>query len=125
MKSPKPLRIGYLVSMYPAVSHTFILREVLALRDRGIEIEVASINSSPIRDTLTQDEQHEADHTFYVKQVSVVDVLKAAGWMIRHRPFGLTRGLRVALALGKLDLARIMRCVFYCAEAAILTKWML
>jgi len=125
MKSPKPLRIGYLVSKYPAVSHTFILREVLALRERGVEIEVASINSAPVRDTLTQDEQHEADHTFYVKQVGAFGVLKASVWMILHRPLGLARGLRAALTLGRLDLARIARCIFYYAEAIILTKWMM
>ena len=31
-------RMGYLVSQYPAVSHTFILREVLALRQMGHDI---------------------------------------------------------------------------------------
>lgn len=37
-------RLGYLVSRYPGISHTFILREVLELRRQGFEIEVASIN---------------------------------------------------------------------------------
>ena len=37
-------RIAYLVSQYPAYSHTFILREVLQLRELGVSIVVASIN---------------------------------------------------------------------------------
>lgn len=36
-------RIGYLTSEYPAISHTFIRREVEALRQMGVEIETFSI----------------------------------------------------------------------------------
>jgi len=123
MKSPS-LRIAYLVSMYPAVSHTFILREVLALRDRGIEIEVASVNSSSSTHSLTQVEQHEATNTFYIKQAGSLTAFRAVGSMLVHRPLGLFRGLLAALNLGKLDLSRSMLCLFYYAEAAILARWM-
>jgi colanic acid/amylovoran biosynthesis glycosyltransferase len=37
-------RIGYLLSRYPAISHTFFLHEVIGLRARGVELETASIN---------------------------------------------------------------------------------
>ena len=37
-------RLVYLLSRYPAVSHTFFLNEVLELRKLGFAIEVASIN---------------------------------------------------------------------------------
>ena len=42
---PAAPRIAYFVSEYPATSHTFILREVLGLRQRGFEIATASINA--------------------------------------------------------------------------------
>ena len=61
-------RIAYLVSKYPDFSHTFILREVLALRQRGLEIEVASINDAPAPEKLTQVEREEVARTFYVKR---------------------------------------------------------
>ena len=32
-------RIAYLTGQYPAVSHTFILREILALRAMGFPVE--------------------------------------------------------------------------------------
>ena len=124
MKSSRPLRIGYLVSRYPAVSHTFILREVLALRERGITIEVASINASPSRNEMTEVEQRESDLTFYVKRTGVSGALKAAGWMLLRHPAGLVRGLCTALGLARADPARIPLCFFYYAEAAILAKWM-
>src|SRR5580700_11898013 len=42
--SHKEETIVYLLSIFPAVSHTFFLNEVQELRRRGLTIEVASIN---------------------------------------------------------------------------------
>ncbi len=42
---PTAPRIAYFVSEYPATSHTFILRGVRGLRQRGFEIATASINA--------------------------------------------------------------------------------
>ena len=45
MSAAPNIRIAYLVSQYPAVNHTFILREILELRRLGFEIHVASIRA--------------------------------------------------------------------------------
>ena len=37
------MKLGYLVSQYPALSHTFVLREVLALRRHGVDVRVVSV----------------------------------------------------------------------------------
>ena len=37
------MKLGYLVSQYPALTHTFVLREVRALRSRGVEVCVVSV----------------------------------------------------------------------------------
>jgi len=124
MTSPPRRRIATLVSKYPDFSHTFILREVLSLRERGVEIDVASINEAPSRGRLTQVESDEAARTFYVKQQGVSGVLRAALWMLLHRPAGLVRGLYFALGLGRWDFRRSALCVFYYCEALILAKWL-
>lgn len=124
MKSPKQLRIGYLVSKYPAVSHTFILREILALRDRDVQIEVASINDSHNRNDMTEIERNEAERTFYVKQAGALGVIRAVIRMIVRHPLGLLRGLRIALILGGGNRARTPLCLFYYAEAVILSQWL-
>jgi len=41
---PKNFRMTYFLSRYPAVSHTFFLKEILGLRQMGFEIDVASVN---------------------------------------------------------------------------------
>jgi colanic acid/amylovoran biosynthesis glycosyltransferase len=117
-------RIAYLVSKYPDFSHTFILREVLALRQRGLEIEVASVNDAPAHEKLTQIEREEAARTFYVKRSGAAGVLSAALWLLSHKPAGLFRGLAYALKLGHGDPLRTARCLFYYLEALLLAKWM-
>jgi colanic acid/amylovoran biosynthesis glycosyltransferase len=124
MTSPEHCRIAYLVSKYPDVSHTFILREVLALRERGLLIEVASINQGPSENKLTQAEREEAARTFYVKPKGIAGVAAAKLWMLLHHPAGLFRAFCFALCLGHGDLSRTARNIFYFAEALILAKWM-
>jgi len=117
-------RTAYLVSKYPDVSHTFILREVVALRDRGIAIDVASINSCPPVAKLTQQERDEAGRTFYVKQQGIPGVLRAAFSQLLHRPAGVFKGFACALKLGALEPRHTLRCLAYFAEALILAQWM-
>ena len=124
MNNPLALRMGYLVSKYPAVSHTFILREITALRERSIGIDVASINDAGDRAAMTQAERDEAERTFYVKRVGDLGALKALSWMAVSHPGKILAGIRIALKLGGTDIRRILLCLFYFAEAAILARWM-
>ncbi len=119
------MRFGYLVSRYPAISHSFILREVLALRTHGIELEIASVNS-PDRAMaeLTQDEQKEAARTFYIKQSGWAGAIAAQALLLLKYPVRYFRGLTFALKLAKTDLSRIFLCFFYFIEASMLARWM-
>ncbi|MBE9609562.1 glycosyltransferase family 4 protein [Chitinilyticum piscinae] len=65
-KLPHPL--AYLVSAYPATSHTFILREVIGLRERGWPVSTVSINRDR-RDpaTLGEVEAAEQRNTLVIK----------------------------------------------------------
>lgn len=118
-------RLAYLVSAYPAISHTFILREIRHLRTRGFEIHVASING-PDRpdDGLTADEGEEAAKTYYVKKHGVVGALAALFWSLGTRPLATLRGLFFALRLGGLDLSKLLYDLFYFVEALMVGRWM-
>jgi glycosyltransferase involved in cell wall biosynthesis len=117
-------RIAYLVSDYPKVSHTFILREVLQLRERGFDIEVASINlpDSHVED-MVADERGEVGRTYYVKQHGVFGALIAHLHGLRT-PVAWLRGLRFALGLGGWNLRQKAYSVFYFTEALMLARWM-
>jgi colanic acid/amylovoran biosynthesis glycosyltransferase len=60
------MRIGYLATHYPAVSHTFVLREVLALRRLGVEVETFSIHRTPTHDLLAEVDRREGAQTAWV-----------------------------------------------------------
>jgi len=108
----RPMRIAYLTSQYPATSHTFIRREVEALRDLGVELDTFSIrppSSSELQDHAIA---REASSTFTVLSQPLMSFLAAhlatlatqpAGYMrtfaraLKHRPPGL-RGLGLSVA---------------------------
>jgi len=120
----KKIRMAYLVSRYPAISHTFILREIRTLRGMEFDIQVASINV-PDRDTsdLTREEQEEEADTYYVKADRMGAVF-AIFYTLFTTPIGYFRGLWYALTLGGMDLKKIIYNFFYFVEAVMVGQWM-
>ncbi|MCB1119296.1 MAG: glycosyltransferase family 4 protein [Chlamydiia bacterium] len=112
-------KIAYLISQYPTVSHTFILREVVALKQRGWPLEVASINSPSSQ--LTELEKQEAGQTFYIKAQGVTGALLSCC----HHPLLFCKGLLTALKLAKGDLKKGVYHFFYLIEALILGRWLM
>jgi colanic acid/amylovoran biosynthesis glycosyltransferase len=117
--------IAYLVSQYPAYSHTFILREVQQLRQFGVSIAVASINL-PDRpfEKLTDVERNEAENTFYIKSQGILKAAVALSKTLIRNPFGLLRGLKHTFKLGGWDVKRLLYHAFYLAEAMLVGQWM-
>jgi glycosyltransferase involved in cell wall biosynthesis len=118
-------KLGYLISRYPALSHTFILREVLHLRSQGLTIKVASINrpDRPV-DKLDPEEREEAQKTFYVKQLDTV--LKSLGFyffLLFTSPLRVIRTLFWTCKLAGWDIKRLVKHAWYLAEAVIIARW--
>src|ERR1700730_192318 len=96
-----PRRIGYLVSQYPAVNHTYILREIRELRRLGWDVQVASIrpDSRPLYQ-LTAEEREERASTWSVKTQGVGGALRAhCAALVRHTP-SYVIGILYAVRLG-------------------------
>ena len=118
-------RVAYLLSRYPAISHTFFLKEVLGMRQRGLAISVASINPPDrARDKLPAVEAYEADQTFYIKSGGIVSVAFRVLKIAAAHPAVLFRGLKAAARLGGWDLKSRAFVVFYLAEAFLVGDWM-
>lgn len=118
-------RVAYLLSRYPAVSHTFFLKEVLGLRQRGLSIEVASINPPDRpKDKLPAVEAVEADQTLYIKSGSKATLALNVLRIACTNPGVALRGMRAALKLGGLDIKAHAFSLFYWAEALLVGDWM-
>jgi colanic acid/amylovoran biosynthesis glycosyltransferase len=117
--------LAYLASMYPMLSMTFILREVVQLRQMGFRIDVASINV-PDRTTkgLTAEEAAEAASTYHLKRHGIPGALRAHLLTLLKNFPGYCRGLVLALRLGKLDLKPIALNFMYFTEALMVGIWM-
>lgn len=119
------LSIAYLVSEYPGISHTFILREVAGLRKLGVTIKTASINEPDRpREKLSPDERAEAAATFYVKAAGGVAALKAHLAALARSPIGYLAGFMFAIRLGGTDLKAMLYGIFYFVEAVMIGEWM-
>lgn len=119
------IRLAYLVSRYPAVSHTFILREVAELRKLGFIIRTASINPPDRPDSgLTEAERAEAEATWFVKPQGVRGALSALLNTALTQPAGLWRGLKLALRLGGAEPKRLAKHLAYLVEAAMIGQWL-
>lgn len=63
---PSGLRIAYLTTNFPALSHSFIQREVDAMRARGATIETFAIHESRTEDVLTRTDRATQRATYTV-----------------------------------------------------------
>jgi colanic acid/amylovoran biosynthesis glycosyltransferase len=115
-----PLKLAYLASQYPAVSHTFIFNEIRELRKLGFEISTASINACdrPVSQ-LPEIERAEQAATYYVKPSGWLKALQAVIYSVGKNPLGTMRGLLFTIRLGK-GLKRF----FYFIEALMIGMWM-
>jgi colanic acid/amylovoran biosynthesis glycosyltransferase len=124
--TPAARRMAYLLSRYPAVSHSFLLNEILELRKLGFEIEVASINSADRpADQLPAVEREESETTRYIKGTRPHRIAASILRTLILRPRVFFRGLAAALRLGGMDLSGSLYALFYFAEALLIGEWMM
>jgi glycosyltransferase involved in cell wall biosynthesis len=119
-------RVAYLTGNYPAVSHTFILREIAMLRRLGFTVAACSIRQTPPAQLLGPEERAEAEQTFNVLNAArrPATLVAAQGAALR-RPGRYLRALRLALTTGRPGLKGLVWQVFYFVEASVLARHLL
>lgn len=120
------MRLAYLVSQYPAVNHTYILREIRSLRAQGFGIEIVSIRrpDRPLS-SMTAEEREELGFTRAVLDLPFINAAGAHLTEFLRRPAGYLRGLALAFRLGRGAPAATLSHLFHFAEAVIAGRWML
>lgn len=113
-------RIGYLTSGYPAVSHTFITREVEALRRLGRDVRTFGIRRPAPEELLTDKDRRIARETFTVFPIDARRLLRAHAHAVRSHPVRYAATLRRALRLAPGGARARLWHLFYFAEAILL-----
>jgi glycosyltransferase involved in cell wall biosynthesis len=118
-------RLAYLLSQFPAINHTYLLREIKLLRSLGVDLHLASISSPDRpRDQLSLEERHEADQTVYIKALGIRGAVKAHLVGTCTHPAGYLRGLLFSLTAGRGNWRCTIDWFFYFVEAVIVGHWM-
>jgi len=115
------MRIGYVLSEYPKVSHTFIRREILALEQQGIEVERMGIrDGGAVVDAL---DQAEAQRTRYVLAQGAAGLLLAGLQVLLRSPHRAWQAFVLACRMGwKADRPMPFHWI-YLLEAAVIARW--
>ena len=114
------MRIAYLTTEYPAISHSFIRREIRAMEALGHAIERFSIR--PAGRLVDAEDQAEAERTLYVLRQGAGALLAAAAALLVRRPATWLAGLRTALAMWRLGDRGLVAHVAYFLEACWLVR---
>jgi glycosyltransferase involved in cell wall biosynthesis len=118
----RELRLAYLTSQYPATSHTFISREIAALRRLGVDLDTFSIrppSDAELKDTAVREE---AAATFTVLKQPVTAFAAAHLGTLASRPAAYLRTLGQALRHRPPGLRAFVLSLAHFAEAVLLTR---
>jgi colanic acid/amylovoran biosynthesis glycosyltransferase len=110
-----PLRIAYLTTAYPEVSHTFIRREILELARRGHEVLRIAIRR-PTSELVDPLDRAERERTRYVL-ASPPAVLGSTLAEALRSPPAFLRAARATLAMSRRSERGLLRHLAYLAEA--------
>jgi colanic acid/amylovoran biosynthesis glycosyltransferase len=113
-------RIAYLVSQFPALSHTFIEREVESLRRRGWAIDIFSVRRATGNNASLSVAR--SDAVFTLVDVSTTRFLRSQIRMLVHHPVAWFHGLAAASwTAGSVPHPRaLIRRLAYFLEAVVL-----
>src|SRR5215207_5056694 len=123
MPTGTPQRIAYLVNHYPAVSHSFIRREIMALEAQGLQIERIALRGwdGALADPL---DVAERDRTRFVLRRGITSLLGAALRQLASRPTAVLAGVGQAIRMAKGSDRSLAYHAIYLAEACLVAQWL-
>jgi colanic acid/amylovoran biosynthesis glycosyltransferase len=114
------MRIAYLTSRYPQVSHTFIQREVRAVRRAGATVETFAIRRAQPHEILSRADQEEFERTTSLLPVSTAAVVAAHVRAVIGAPAAYLRTLALALRLTPGGARGTLWQLFYFGEGILM-----
>ncbi|MCC7382405.1 MAG: glycosyltransferase [Deltaproteobacteria bacterium] len=115
------MRLAYLTTEYPKVSHTFIRREIRELDRRGHSVLRLAIRDSEGAIADPEDRE-EAERTFHLLSASKPQILGATAWAQATRPERWIRAAKLAAEMGVKSDRGLVRHGAYLAEGAFLAR---
>ncbi len=115
----RPIRVAYLVNLYPKISHTFIRREIQALESQGVTVRRFAIRRAdePLVDA---EDREELAKTTILLDLGPARLLWSLARTAAARPLHLLRTLVLAAKTGIGSDRGLLRHLVYVVEACAL-----
>ncbi len=113
------MKVGYVLNQYPTVSATFIVNEVRALRDAGVDVHTFSMWPTAASDRLSRAAEEEGERTTTVRPLLRPAMLRAHVRALARSPRGYLSTLALALKLRPPGAREAVRQLFYFAAAML------
>ncbi len=116
------MRVAYLVNRYPAVSHTFIRREIEGLEAEGLEVERITVRRVPETEVPDPADQAEQERTHVLLDGGWAGIARASERVARRRPASFARAAALARRLATRSIQGPWKTGAYLAEACRLLE---
>ena len=114
------VKIAYLVSQYPAPSHTFVRREIAALRERGVKIDIFSVRPPPPEEVMSDVDRADCEETTYLLPAGALAVLGNNLRMFLRAPAAYIGALAFSLRHRNRGARALLYAFFYFFEGMLL-----
>ncbi len=109
-----------MISRYPLISHTFVQREVLGLREAGFEVETFSVVRTDDAEILSPLDRAEAERTVDLRPAGPAKLWRHLVRPVLSRPGAVLGTARVGCRGWWSDPRQLLWRLFYVAEAVML-----
>jgi colanic acid/amylovoran biosynthesis glycosyltransferase len=116
----EPARVCYMMNRYPSVSHTFIQREIDAVRAAGVEVVPVALVRAAATDVLSEADRRAREETATIRPVSVPLLWRAVVVSLLRYPGAFVATLFQGVRAARTDVRDGLWSVFYFVEALIL-----
>jgi colanic acid/amylovoran biosynthesis glycosyltransferase len=117
------LRIAYLVTMYPKVSHSFVRREIRALEKLGHTVSRFAIRKTPEK-IVDPADLAEVPLTRTILDVGAPGLARALAVQAATNPLRFAEATRLAATIGQHSERGLPVHAAYLAEACVLLEWL-
>ncbi len=116
------MRLAYFTNTYPRATDTFIRREVLGLRARGLEVSTYSVRKTGADHDVDEEVISEKKNTKFILPVNILDLVKAKWFCFRKSPLTYFCTYWLALRSSRPGLKGQLLQQIYFLEALVLAK---
>ncbi|MCB2017164.1 MAG: glycosyltransferase [Hydrogenophaga sp.] len=117
------MKVAYLISEYPKVSHSFIRREIAALERQGVEIHRFAIRG-PSDGSPDAADVGELNRTRYVLGAGVAVIFGHVGRALWRQPAAFFRAAGHAVRMSRRAERGLVHHLAYFVEACVVANWM-